>query len=203
MKNKLSMRFLISVAGIVALAFSAVNAFAVSSVTNKSSVVSPFWQSDGSVYTFIAVSHSSLAGMNSEVGVKLSAFDEDGTSFSSTSFTVTENTTTKVFLVSTNHSTINSLTVTTNSSTILLSGTTNLVSGHVTVTSVASKPFNLAAVPGTAASGQARDATMLTYWGSVVVPGNNTGFAMEFIGDTHDSASAISTVGDVIPVGVN
>jgi len=32
-----------------------------------------------------------------------------------------------------------------------------------------------------------RDSTMLTYWGSVVVEANTTGFAMEFIGDMNDS----------------
>jgi hypothetical protein len=35
-----------------------------------------------------------------------------------------------------------------------------------------------------------RDATMLTYWGSVIVEANTTGFAMEFIGDMNDSMSA-------------
>jgi hypothetical protein len=28
---------------------------------------------------------------------------------------------------------------------------------------------------------------MLTYWGSVIVEANTTGFAMEFIGDMNDS----------------
>jgi len=196
MKNKLIMRFLISVAGIVALAFSAVNASAVSSVTNKQSVVSPFWQSDGSVYSFIAVSHSSLAGMNSEIGVTLNAFDQSGTSFKSTSFTVGQNATTKVFLVSTNHSTINSLTVTASGS-LLLAGTTNLASGHVTITPVATSP------QGT--TSQLKDVTTLTFWGSIVIPGTNTGFAMEFIGDTHDSIFAVTTgAGITTPaVGVN
>lgn len=32
-----------------------------------------------------------------------------------------------------------------------------------------------------------RDSTMLTYWGSVIVEANTTGFAMEFIGDLNDS----------------
>jgi len=31
---------------------------------------------------------------------------------------------------------------------------------------------------------------MLSYWGAVVVETNTTGFAMEFIGDMHDSSSA-------------
>ena len=34
-----------------------------------------------------------------------------------------------------------------------------------------------------------RDTTMLSYWGSVIVEANTTGFAMEFIGDMNDSHS--------------
>ena len=34
-----------------------------------------------------------------------------------------------------------------------------------------------------------RDTTMLSYWGSVIVEANTTGFAMEFIGDLNDSTS--------------
>ena len=32
-----------------------------------------------------------------------------------------------------------------------------------------------------------RDATMLSYWGSIIIEANTTGFAMEFIGDMNDS----------------
>ena len=35
-----------------------------------------------------------------------------------------------------------------------------------------------------------RDVTMLSFWGAVVIETNTTGFAMEFIGDMHDSASS-------------
>jgi len=31
---------------------------------------------------------------------------------------------------------------------------------------------------------------MLSFWGTVVVEQNTTGFAMEFIGDMHDSSAA-------------
>jgi hypothetical protein len=36
-----------------------------------------------------------------------------------------------------------------------------------------------------------RDATMMSYWGSVVVEKNTTGFAMEFIGDMNDSQGGL------------
>ena len=32
-----------------------------------------------------------------------------------------------------------------------------------------------------------RDITMLSYWGSVIIEANTTGFAMEFMGDMNDS----------------
>jgi hypothetical protein len=35
------------------------------------------------------------------------------------------------------------------------------------------------------------DATMMSYWGSVVVEKNTTGFAMEFIGDMNDSQGGL------------
>ena len=33
---------------------------------------------------------------------------------------------------------------------------------------------------------------MLSFWGAVVIETNTTGFAMEFIGDMHDSAATPS-----------
>jgi hypothetical protein len=191
MKNKLITRFLITVVGIISIALSTTNAFA---ATNSETVVSPFWQSDGSVYTFIAASHSSLTGMNSQIGVVVNALTVTGSSFGSTEFTVGENDTTRVFIVATNHTQVNSLTVT-SSEDIFITGTTNLSSGQVRITSQATDPLAEAfggfgqGTPGL----RKRDVTMLSFWGSVVIPGTNTGFAMEFIGDTHDSVFAVTT----------
>jgi len=201
MKNKLIKRFLIIVAITVSLAMSAASAFA---ITNSTSVVSPFWQSDGSVYTFVAVSHSSLQAMNSQIGVVMSAIKTDGSSFGTTEFTVTNNSTSRVFIVATNHSTINNLTITA-AGNLFIAGTTNLASGHLAVTPRATVPLDRA-YGGIAA--RHRDITMLTFWGSVVIPGTNTGFAMEFIGDTHDSIFAADTnlqnvAGHNVMVGVN
>jgi len=187
MKNKLIKRFLITVVGTVSLALSAVSAFA---ITNSQSVVSPFWQSDGSVYTFVAVSHSSLQAMNSQIGVIVSALKTDGSTFGTTDFTVTENSTSRVFIVATNHSSINNLTVT-GAANLFIAGTTNLSSGHLSITPRATVPQDVA-YAGIAA--RHRDITMLTFWGSVVIPGTNTGFAMEFIGDAHDSMFSTTTM---------
>ena len=38
-----------------------------------------------------------------------------------------------------------------------------------------------------------RDSTTLTYWGSVIIEANTTGFAMEFVGDMNDSTTPAVT----------
>lgn len=181
MKNKLITRFLIAVAIIASLLVSAGNAFAIS---NSSSVVAPYWQSDGDSYTFIAVSHSSLQGMNSEIGVVLKAIsDSSGDSaFGTATFTISDNTTVRVFIVATNHASINSASV---AGAQFIVGTTGASFGNLLITAKASNPLDNA---GNGTTATARDVTMLSYWGAIVIPSSSTGFAMEFIGDTHDSA---------------
>jgi hypothetical protein len=194
MKKKLIKRFIITVASIVTLAWSAANAFA---LTNSEGVVSPFWQSDGSVYTFVAVSHASLDAMASTVGVVVNAIKTDTTSFGSTQFTITNNATTRIFIVATNHSTINSNTVT-GANDLFISGTTNTATGHLSIS-----PKSTTVTPGKGQAARSRDITQLSFWGAVVVPGTNTGFAMEFIGDIHDSLYSIqSNVGSTNAVGL-
>ena len=70
MKTKLIKRVPNLVAILAFLAILAGNAFA---IENSSRVVSPYWQSDSGSYTFIAVSHTSLSGMASQIGVKVNA----------------------------------------------------------------------------------------------------------------------------------
>jgi len=194
MKNKIITRFSVFIAAMALLIFSAANALA---ITNSTSVVSPYWQSDGDAYTFVSISHGSLDLMSSEVGVILQAVSNDGTgSFGTTSFTVSQNSTTRIFVVSTNHSTINTSTIT-DSSVIFVSGTTTSSSGSLVFTPRHTTPL----VP----INQITDVTALNYWGAIVVSSASSGFAMEFIGDTHDSVFSISTsaVLSELPVGLN
>ena len=52
-------------------------------------VVAPYWQSDNSSYSFIAVTHPSLSGLASQVGVSVQAIRKNGTLFgSSKTFTI-------------------------------------------------------------------------------------------------------------------
>ena len=190
MKTKLTTRFSKFIAVLAFLALLAGNAFA---FDNSSRVVSPYWQSDSGSYTFIAVSHTSLSGMASQIGLTLNAITNDQSACgTAVSFTVQSGTTTRVFIVRTNQSTINSTSI---SSAQFIVGTTNFEHGHIRVDPVATNPnarvgstsdINAVGLQSLTGDGY-RDITMLSFWGSVVVETNTTGFAMEFIGDMADS----------------
>ena len=190
MKTKLTTRFSKFIAVLAFLALLAGNAFA---FDNSSRVVSPYWQSDSGSYTFIAVSHTSLSGMASQIGLTLNAITNDQSAFgTAVSFTVQSGTTTRVFIVRTNQSTINSTSI---SNAQFIVGTTNFEHGHIRVDPVATNPnlrvgstnsTGIIGIQSLTGDGY-RDITMLSFWGSVVVETNTTGFAMEFIGDMADS----------------
>jgi hypothetical protein len=183
MKTKLTKRFSKLVAVLAFLAILTGNAFA---ITNSDSVVSPYWQSDSSSYTFIAVSHTSLSGMASQIGLTVNAITNDQSAFSTAvTFTIESGTTTRIFIVRTNQSTVNSTSI---SSAQFIVGTTNFEHGHIRVDPIATSPTTVTGNLGLTGAGY-RDITMLSFWGTVVVETNTTGFAMEFIGDMHDSAA--------------
>jgi hypothetical protein len=128
--------------------------------------------------------------MASQVGVIVETIRNDGTLFgSSTSFTVETATTTRLFIVRSDHPSINSASI---PSAHFITGTSDFEHGHLGAVSVATSPT---ASTGTGAGEGYRDATMLSFWGAVVVEQNTTGFAMEFIGDMHDSAAAPTFAG--------
>jgi hypothetical protein len=182
MKTKLTKRFSNLIAILAFLALVAGNAFA---VENKSRVVSPYWQSDSGSYTFIAVSHTSLSGMASQIGITLNALGSDNVAFgTAVDFTIEAGNTTRVFLVSTNHATVNPTNIPTAQ---FIAGTTDFTHGHVRIDPKATSPATRVEF-GNLGDGY-NDATMLSYWGSVVIEQNTTGFAMEFIGDMSDSAA--------------
>ena len=184
MKTKLTKRFSKLVAVLAFLAILTGNAFA---ITNSDSVVSPYWQSDSSSYTFIAVSHTSLSGMASQIGLTVNAITNDQSAFSTAvTFTIESGTTTRIFIVRTNQSTINETSI---SSAQFIVGTTNFEHGHIRIDTIATSPTSSTGDASVSGDGF-WDTTMLSYWGTVVVEANTTGFAMEFIGDMHDSAIA-------------
>ena len=182
MKTKLAKRFSQFIAVLAFLAVLAGNAFAFS---NSSGVVSPYWQSDSGSYTFIAVTHTSLSGMASQIGLTINAINKDKSLFSGSAltFTVTSGTTTRVFIVRTNQSAINSTSI---SSAKFIVGTTNFEHGHLRIEPIATNPNAQTGILSLTGDGF-RDITMLSFWGAVVLESNTTGFAMEFIGDMADS----------------
>jgi len=183
MNNKLIKRVPNMVAILAFLALLAGNAFA---FENSSRIVSPYWQSDSSSYSFIAVSHTSLSGMASQIGMTINAISSDQSAFgTAVTFTIDAGTTQRIFIQRTGHSTVNSTTIPTGN---FITGTTNFSHGHIRIDPIATSPTTSNSV---LISGDGyRDATMLSFWGAVIVESNTTGFAMEFIGDMHDSAAS-------------
>ena len=165
-------------------------------IENKSRGISPYWQSGSGSYTFIAVSHSSLTTIASQVGMVINAIQNDLTAFgTAVTFTISAGSTERIFIVRTN-STVNSTSI---SSAQFIVGTTNFKHGHLRIEPVATNPTTAF---GANTNGR-RDITMLNFWGAVVIETNTTGFAMEFIGDMQDSA-ATPSMDDSAPVtGVN
>ena len=174
----------------------------VGAYSNNYIVASPYWQVDSGSYTFIAVSHSSLSGMASQIGLKINAITSTGAHYDTAgakTFTISSGSTERVFIIPTNHATVNSTSV---STAKFISGTTDYSHGHLRINPVASHPqlkffgaggYNNLPAGGPRDNGAGfRDITMLTYWGSVIIEANVTGFAMEFVGDLNDSQAPYS-----------
>ena len=160
-----------------------------SQYANNYTVASPYWQVEGGAsYTFIAVSHSSLSGMASQIGVTINAITSAKAAYDTAeTFTISAGNTQRVFIVPTNHSTVNSTNI---SSAVFLAGTTDFTYGHVRIGPAPGNHPQLkwgGTLGSSTVSAGFRDPTMLTYWGSVIIEANTTGFAMEFIGDMNDS----------------
>ena len=157
---------------------------------NNSIVMAPYWQVDGGSYTFIAVTHSSLSGMASQIGLHVEAITSAAGQYATAaSFTISSGKTERVFIVPSTHATVNATSIPTAK---FMAGTSDFSYGAVRVTPVMTHP-QLKWVQGkfnTIAPGAGfRDITMLSFWGSVIIEANTTGFAMEFIGDMNDSTA--------------
>ena len=163
---------------------------------NSQRVVSPYWQSDSDSYTFIAVTHTSLSGMASQIGIVVRAIKNNGTLFGSAqSFTIDRAATEKVFIVRSGHASINSSTI---PDAKLITGNSIYQHGFVHINPIATDP---ATSTGTTLADGYRDPTMLSFWGSVVTESNTAGFAMEFIGDMGDSQATNTLVNNAQVVG--
>ena len=105
---------------------------------NRFGVIAPYWQSDTTSYTFIAVTHPSLSAMASQIGLKINALKNDSTAFATAAqFTVTAGETQRVFIVRTGHSIINPTII---PSGVFIAGTTDYTYGSIVIEPIASNP---------------------------------------------------------------
>jgi hypothetical protein len=154
---------------------------------NNFTVISPYWQVDSGSYTFIAVTHSSLSGMASQIGLRVNAITSAGAAYDTAeSFTIFSGNTERLFIVPSTHSSVNATAIPTAK---FLAGTSDFTYGSVRVEPVMTHPgMKYSQQHRQIYNGDGfRDITMLSYWGSVIIEANTTGFAMEFLGDMNDS----------------
>jgi hypothetical protein len=162
------------------------NAFA---ATKTRSAISPYVQSDNnSTYTFVGITHPSLNTAGTQIGLSVTTVGMDGTN-PSTSFTIDAGQTYRIFIVSTNHSTINSVSVTGDRVIFLSTTTGSTAFGSLLVTSNTVDPTVRDIQAPHTAIAKLNGLNQLSMWGAIVIPSTSTGFAMEFIGDAHDSVA--------------
>ena len=170
--------------------------------------ISPYAQAvPNDSYTFIGVSHPSLDSALTQIGIALEVIDMTTTVNNAAGrvqiFTVDAGETHRVFVVNQSHASIN----TSNSSftdarTHLINTVDSAQFGSIRITSVSERP-ELAAGSRDVTVGTTKkfdNLAQLNIWGIVYVESSGAGFAMEFIGDAHDStiggaANANSTLG--------
>ena len=163
---------------------------------NKSRVIAGYWQADPSSYTFMSVTHPSLEGLAAQIGLVVNAIQSDKSAFGTAlTFTISSRETKRIFIVRENHPDLSPATIPTASFII---GSSNFKHGHIRIDPVSINPE----IQTPSGSGF-RDVTMLNFWGAVVIEKNQTGFAIEFIGDMHDSAATPSMDSSVPVSGVN
>ena len=152
-------------------------------------------------YTFIGISHPSLATAHTSIGVVVEAMDM--TTVPNTSagraavFTVSAGETHRVFIVNQSHATINlNNSSFTDTQTHLITTSDASQFGNVRVIGLGTNPSIITPTtnrPGAYTSGSLNrfdNIAQLSMWGVVYQSANGAGFALEFVGDMHDSSVA-------------
>ena len=161
--------------------------------TKTRSAISPYMQTDSdSTYTFVGVTHPSLNTAATQIGLTVATLGLDGAT-PSTTFTVNAGETYRIFIVSTNHSTINSTTVTGDRVIFLSTTTGGSATGQLLMTTNTIDPYVVARNAVNISNNKFETLNQLSLWGAIVIPSTSTGFAMEFIGDAHDSNAILRT----------
>lgn len=142
-------------------------------------IVSPYWQTNPGSYSFITVSHPSLYNTATQIGVVVSAVLSSGAGLygSPAEFTITPDDTKRIFIVRTNHPTLNP---TNQPTAAFISGNNENCFGQLVIAPKATNPTR-------------QDVSTLSVWGAIVSAATASGFAMEFIGDLADSKDPVPT----------
>ena len=171
-------------------------------------------------YTFIGISHPSLATAHTSIGLVVEAMNMTFTTSASNPieearavvFTIDAGTTHRIFIVDEGHATINSSNAAfTGANTHIIATATGASQfGNIRVTSLGTEPNRnthsgarydngantsygrVCSTPAITASCIQRydNLNQLAMWGVVYQESNGAGFSLEFIGDMHDSSAA-------------
>ena len=150
-------------------------------------VISPYAQAvPNDSYTFISVSHPSLDSALTQIGVGLEVLGmgtiPNNAAGRATIFTVDAGQTHRIFVVNVSHSTLNSSIVDTRTHVIFTLDSAQF--GSVRAVGIHEDPAASTVVNGVR---KYSNLSQLNFWGVVFVEASGTGFAMEFLGDAHDS----------------
>ena len=166
----------------------------------------------GDSYTFIGVSHPSLATAHTSIGLVVEALNmvtvPNTKAGRAAVFTIDAGQTHRVFVINQSHPTINiSNSAFTDSQTHLITVSDSPQFGNIKVWGIHTHPtdavldtkrpgrYTDTGVSATASSVLRHDnVSQLSMWGVVYQSANGAGFALEFVGDMHDSnVSGITT----------
>ena len=153
-------------------------------------VLSPYAQTvPNDSYTFIAINHPSLDTALTQIGVALEVRGmttvPDNTAGRATIFTIDAGETHRIFIVNVSNSTINASNSSfTDSRTHLILTQDSAQFGNIRAVGVNESPIAATTVNSIR---KYNNLGQLSFWGVVFIESSGTGFAMEFIGDAHDS----------------
>ena len=199
--KKIFIAIMLTLMGFAAAASTAQAQILSAPVTSDSArlAISPYVQTvPNDSYTFIGISHPSLNTSLTQVGVVLEVLGmttvPNDAAGRSVTFTVDAGETHRVFIVDAGNSITATNPAFNNSRTHIITTDSSAQFGNVRVVGINEDPSGATAV----GSVQKYDnVSQLDMWGVVFIPSSGTGFAMEFIGDAHDS-----TIGSVVGQGI-
>lgn len=140
-------------------------------------------------YTFMGVSHPSLDTALTQIGLVLEVLGMEtvpnDAAGRSVTFTVDAGETHRIFIIDQNNASINlENSAFADSRTHLITTLNSAQFGNVRVVGINEDPANAKTVGTTL---KYDNISQLNMWGVIYIPSSGTGFAMEFIGDAHDS----------------